>query len=427
MYFGSVRFFKHLILAIVALLIIVPVVVAVRLAVDNVAKEREISRLTRLTAQASSREEEKKEVTSEDRSLLSEDFLILMEAFGIEKEAFFQRLSELSEKDQKLLGKLNGVLKLSDAPTPADPETPAVPADPVIEEQPSSVPPMAKVPDTAPAPAAKVPDAKKVSDTTAPPVAKIPDAKIESVPAKSEPRVSGSDKLPAYASLYPDLYVENKAKPQYKDDKNYIYLTFDDGPSKNTYSILNYLKKNNVPATFFVIPTRNSRASLKQITDAGHAIGVHSASHEYKEIYASVEAFLNDFKKAYDMIYEQTGVKPYFFRFPGGSKNGHNAGVRSDIIAEMTRRGFVFFDWNVDSKDIDGANWTQMYNTVSKEVASNSAKTPPQRSMILFHDWNGGYNTVLVIDDVIKALKRDPRGYEFGKIDSNVRPLNFNN
>ena len=394
MYFGSVKFYRHVILTTVALLIIIPVFIAVRASSNNAAMKKEIAELKMLLSSHI-------ELKNEGIRLVPKDLDTLAEVFGVEKEVFLQ---QLSEKDPKRLGRLKEFFAL--APSPAPP----VPAS---EEPSSSVPPPKEPPSS-------VPSSASAPNVTAP-----------KTPAKSEPRESAAgDQVSSYSSLYPDLYVkgyEDKASRQYNDDKNHVYVTFDDGPSKYTGSILNYLKKNDVPATFFVIPNKYSKARLMQILDAGHAIGIHSTSHDYKMIYSSVEAFLKDFKEAYDMIYEQTGINAQFFRFPGGSKNGHNADVRNDIVAEMTRRGFVFFDWNVDSKDIDGANWTKMYNTVLEEVATNSSKAPPRRSMILFHDWNGGYNTVLVIDDVIKALKKDPRGYVFGKIDLNVRPLNFYN
>jgi peptidoglycan/xylan/chitin deacetylase (PgdA/CDA1 family) len=153
--------------------------------------------------------------------------------------------------------------------------------------------------------------------------------------------------------------------------------------------------------------------------DNGHEIGVHCMSHVYSEIYMSVEAYLNDFNQAWNLVYEQTGYKPYLFRFPGGSINDYNANVRAGIIAEMTRRGFVYFDWNVDSRDALDANWTEMYNTVLNEVAG------VPRAVILFHDRPGGYNTVTVIEDIIKALMADPEGYTFSIITRETRPMQF--
>ncbi len=57
-------------------------------------------------------------------------------------------------------------------------------------------------------------------------------------------------------------------------------------------------------------------------------------------------------------------IKTEIFRFPGGSVNDFNTETRDKIIQEMTRRGFRYYDWNVESGDVDGATWTDMYNSI---------------------------------------------------------------
>lgn len=220
-----------------------------------------------------------------------------------------------------------------------------------------------------------------------------------------------------YAALYEDMYVPEPA--EYVRETNTIYLTFDDGPSSNTYSILKYLRDFDVKATFFVVPNRSAEcaAALRAIANDGHAIGIHSSSHEYNKIYASVEAFLDDFYEAWDIVREVTGKATPIFRFPGGSLNDYNTEIRDDIIAEMTRRGFRFFDWNVDSGDADGATWTDMYNSIPKAVRGN------YRSFILMHDASNKPNTVLVLEDVLKVLKGE--GYKFDKINDDTKPVQF--
>ncbi len=47
--------------------------------------------------------------------------------------------------------------------------------------------------------------------------------------------------------------VEKIIKGQTIDDKKYVFLTFDDGPSPNTEKILDILKEKDVKATFFVL------------------------------------------------------------------------------------------------------------------------------------------------------------------------------
>ena len=49
-------------------------------------------------------------------------------------------------------------------------------------------------------------------------------------------------------------YTENeKELISLYDDKKLLVLTFDDGPSKYTPSLLEYLKEKNIHATFFVL------------------------------------------------------------------------------------------------------------------------------------------------------------------------------
>ena len=373
MYLGSVKFFKHLILTFLALIVVIPLVSVVIMAVGNAAMEKKLNELNALFLSY-------EEFKNDGKGFSPADFYALMERLGVNKEEF---LALLLEKPPNIIYAPDNY---KDAPP--------------VNEAPEKI-------DVEPSPTPTGATGRKITTS-----------KVEPV---FEPKP-----LSEYANLYHDLYVERYAdalSPKYKDDNGYIYLTFDDGPSKHTPSILNYLNRHNVAATFFVIPDNNSSRFLNMILENGHTIGIHSASHDYYNIYSSVEAFLADFKKAYDLIFEQTGIKPEIFRFPGGSKNGYNHDVRKAIIAEMTRRGFVYFDWNVDSRDYADAGWTQMYNTVSKEVAENTAKG--HRSIILMHDRPGGMNTVLVVEDIVIMLLKDPNGYKFGKLDRNVRPVQF--
>lgn len=331
MYFGSVRFFKHLILTVTALLIIVPTVLCIIFAVDNAKKSEEIDRLnSRLSAQ------------SEDISA--------------------------SATESK----------------PA--ETTTSQTTPVASSQTETTPDTTKEPASTP----------ESSDETS--------------------NSSADDKL--YTELYPELYAD-KYDGEYEDSKNTVYLTFDDGPSVLTENLLYYLRQENVKATFFVVPERTEYcySLLKEISDAGHTIGIHSASHDYEKIYASVDAFLDDFKEAYDIVLEATGKAPDIYRFPGGSVNDYNAATRDDIIAEMDRRGFTYFDWNVDSNDWQGYGWTTLYTNVLADAQEFS--TP----VILFHNTGDRDNTVLVIEDIIKALK--DKGYKFGSLSQKTEPIQF--
>ena len=240
-----------------------------------------------------------------------------------------------------------------------------------------------------------------------------------SVPEESEAQPPDVQPVSQYAGIYPEMTVTPPAEDEYVRELGMVYLTFDDGPSDNTYSILSYLEQYNIKATFFVVPTRTEScyAKLRAIAEAGHSIGVHSASHVYKDIYSSVEAYLEDFHEAWDIIYDATGIKTELFRFPGGSVNDFNVDTRDHIIQEMTRRGFRYFDWNVDSNDAGGANWTDMYNSIPADIAEN------YRSVVLMHDSASTPNTVLVLGDVLHVLVNE--GYKFDKINNDTLPVQF--
>lgn len=224
-----------------------------------------------------------------------------------------------------------------------------------------------------------------------------------------------------YMELYPDLYAENPPAA-FKEDSGTIYLTFDDGPSDRTPDILEILDRYDIKATFFVCGGNDEKEQelMRQVAEAGHTIGIHSISHDYEKIYASVESYLDDFYETYMSVYNATGVKPQIFRFPGGSINNYNRFTYMQIIAEMTRRGFVYYDWNVSGEDaVKGADWSSIYSNIMSGIQRNTA----DRSIVLLHDSQSKENTVYVLEDVIDELLAD--GYKFDKLDNTVNPATF--
>ena len=221
-----------------------------------------------------------------------------------------------------------------------------------------------------------------------------------------------------YQTMYPDLYCEKK-QPLPTPSKT-LYLTFDDGPSENTVKVLNILKKYNIKATFFVVGRDAPRSVelMKQIVAEGHSIGVHTYTHDYATIYASIEAYLADFKKEYDVIYNATGVKPTIFRFPGGSINSYDQNLYQPLIAEMLRRGFTYYDWNISSGD--GAS-----TTTSAMVKSNVLGTAAKldHGIVLMHDSSGKSNTMAALEEVIVELSH--KGFKFASINNEVMPITF--
>lgn len=154
---------------------------------------------------------------------------------------------------------------------------------------------------------------------------------------------------------YPDLMVENAAEIVPASQKT-VYFTFDDGPSHNTEAILDMLSTENVKATFFVCAQCSddvdAPAVLKRILAEGHEIGLHSYTRDYCKIYKSFDDYFEDLSAINDYIIEATGYRASIVRFPGGSGtcNASPALIKK-IKAELTRRGYRYYDWDVESGD----------------------------------------------------------------------------
>ena len=146
------------------------------------------------------------------------------------------------------------------------------------------------------------------------------------------------------------------------------------------------------------------------MVEQGHTIGIHTYSHNYKNIYSSVEAFLDDFYKDYLLIYETTGVKVNIFRFPWGSYNTYNKNIRDELIAEMKRRGFTYYDWNVSAEDSVG-------NPSEYRIKHNVLKDLDQfdNPIILMHDSSVNRLTAKTLPDILESIKE--KGYDFDTLD----------
>ena len=223
-----------------------------------------------------------------------------------------------------------------------------------------------------------------------------------------------------YQALYPDFYAPQTYSATSSLD-NTAYLTFDDGPSGNTDIILQTLQEENVKATFFVVGTDDAGnlARMRRIVQEGHTIGMHSYSHSYKKIYASVEAFLKDMYQVFNLIKDTTGVTPTCFRFPGGSINSYNKAVYKDIKAEMIRRGFVPYDWNVSSGDASTTKYTpeQLTGYVLNGIGSKS------RIIVLMHDSSSKENTAQAVRQIIIGIRE--KGFIFAPLDYQTKPILF--
>lgn len=188
-----------------------------------------------------------------------------------------------------------------------------------------------------------------------------------------------------------DTYISIKKK-NIDSDKKVVALTFDDGPSKYTKSILDILKNHDACATFFIVGNKAEFYSeeLQRMLKEGSEIGNHSYSHKWLNRLSEKE-FKNEINQTQEIVKKLTGFTPKLFRPTYGSY--------SDKLKTYTDLTFVL--WDVDSSD-----WKVKK---TEKILKNVIPNVKDGSIILMHD-NHSY-AVEALDKMINELEDE--GYQF--------------
>ena len=129
-----------------------------------------------------------------------------------------------------------------------------------------------------------------------------------------------------------------------------VYLTFDDGPKKDTPELLALLEELDVPATFFLVglSVRAFPEYAKMIVDAGYTVGCHSMTHSYSRLKSGMDYVGRDLTRFTELMRETVGedFSTDLYRFPGGSSS-YASGTKTFVRDQ----GYAWFDWNVMTGD----------------------------------------------------------------------------
>ena len=212
------------------------------------------------------------------------------------------------------------------------------------------------------------------------------------------------------------VYVYNPSTTNI-DGNGVIYLTFDDGPSVYTPKILDILKQYDIKATFFVTNSGKDAYIVREFEE-GHTVALHTASHNYKTVYSSVDAYFKDLEKVQNRVLKLTNQKSTIVRFPGGSSNtvskNYSKGIMTKLSKQLQEKGYHYFDWTLSIEDAgscagkktDDGKRDCIYNNFVKGISKEKA------NVVLMHDIK--YYTAEKLEDMIKyALSQ---GYKFEKI-----------
>ena len=118
--------------------------------------------------------------------------------------------------------------------------------------------------------------------------------------------------------------------------------------------------------------------------------------------------------KLYDKIKKDFNYKAKIMRFPGGTSNtvsrNYSVGIMKKLSKKITKKGFTYFDWNVDSGDASG-------NNVSKKIIANNVikdLSKKRTNVVLMHDSGAKTTTAKALQKIIDYGNNN--GYVFERI-----------
>jgi len=204
----------------------------------------------------------------------------------------------------------------------------------------------------------------------------------------------------------------NEVREIYFSEEKQVYLTFDDGPSKDvTPQILDILKEHDVKATFFVLGARVELypETLKRTFEEGHYIANHGYSHKYSKIYESKDTVFQEYVEceyAIKNALNNQDYNSYLFRFPGGSSGGRYERIKAEAREHFKSYGVAFTNWNCLTGDAEGKE-------TKEECVQEMIETKGNQNSIvlLMHDSNDKNQTVEALPEIIQYYKNE--GYTF--------------
>ena len=181
-----------------------------------------------------------------------------------------------------------------------------------------------------------------------------------------------------------------------------VALTFDDGPDRQATSrILDVLKANKAPATFFVVGRQAIQAPdiLRRIVDEGHMIGSHTFFHPKMEDVSDIVA-LSELNGLRNLVEGFIGRTPKLYRAPYERGPGPITGHGAARFALLEEEGYVVTGSDVVPPDWTGISADAIVTRVLQELERDGG------NVIVLHDGRfDGMHTVEAVEKLVPALR----------------------
>ena len=194
-----------------------------------------------------------------------------------------------------------------------------------------------------------------------------------------------------------------------------VALTFDDGPSRWTPAVLSVLRREHVPATFFMIGKQVTarRRTVAAVAAAGNLIGNHTWSHQAPTAAAGWKpaGLTGELSLTITALRAVTHQSTCWFRPPEGILKGAVAVTRPHGISTAL--------WSVDTEDwkVQHGVTSDPHGRLSRVIAVRAIEGGRQdHPVILMHDGGGYRGASAAALPAIIAFYR-AAGYTFVRLD----------
>ena len=210
-------------------------------------------------------------------------------------------------------------------------------------------------------------------------------------------------KQPDLGSYNRKILEDNNGIAIGNKEKKYIYLTFDEGYEAGyTEKILETLKQNQVPATFFLTAhyVNTQEDLVRQMIDEGHIVGNHTVNHKSMPD-LSEEDIRKEVMDLHQVIFEKYNYEMKYIRPPKGEFSERTLQETNKLGYKTVMWSFAYEDWNENKQPDEEKS--------KKKILDNLHNG----EIMLLHG-NSKTNTN-ILDSVIKEAKN--MGYEFKSLD----------
>lgn len=185
-----------------------------------------------------------------------------------------------------------------------------------------------------------------------------------------------------------------------------LYLTFDDGPSKEyTPKLLDLLKKYEIKASFFVVVAfaHDNPQIIKRMQQEGHYIGLHSLNHKsaYLMLPSETKRDLMESKR----ILKELGTEVSGYRPPWGH------------LTPWGRKYAKENNLNVILWDVMTQDWQR--NISSNEIGKRLKERSSSGDIICLHDGRGRNHAPARMIEALEWMIPQwiEMGYSFRRVD----------